>query len=170
MATSSGNTTSSSNFEGEQQQNVVILDERKRKRMTSNRESARRSRMKKQQHVDNLTTQIAQLKRENNQIGQTIDFTTQQFLNVESQNCVLRAQMNELSQRLESLNGMINDMNALNGVGALENDCLDLGGFGDDLGDFGIMNHGYFGNFGHNIGGGNNSPWDLGYLNQPIQY
>ncbi|KAG2242623.1 hypothetical protein Bca52824_095536 [Brassica carinata] len=35
-----------------------MTDERKRKRMESNRESARRSRMRKQNHIDNLRNQI----------------------------------------------------------------------------------------------------------------
>ncbi|XP_074272746.1 bZIP transcription factor 44-like [Silene latifolia] len=147
MATSSGNTAiSTSGSDGDQ--NPMKLDERKRKRMESNRESARRSRMRKQQHLDDLTAQIVQLRKENNQILQTINLTNQQFLNVDAQNSVLRAQMNELSQRLDSLNGIINDMNA-------------LGNLEDDLGDFSLMD-GHFGN----IVGYNH--WDLGYLNQPI--
>ncbi|KAI3510236.1 hypothetical protein L1887_25768 [Cichorium endivia] len=42
------------------------VDERKKKRMISNRESARRSRTKKQQHLDELLGEINQLQNENN--------------------------------------------------------------------------------------------------------
>lgn len=189
MASSSNNSMTSSQLqnsgsEGDLQQ-VMVMDERKRKRMESNRESARRSRMRKQKHLDDLMAQVDQIKRENNQIVQTISLTNQQFVNVEAENSVLKAQMDELSQRLQSLNDILNYMNTLNGptaaaptaggvnnnTSSFEEDCLDI--LGHDLGDFGIMN-GYFGNFTHNINnvnnvmGGNINPWNLVYLNQPI--
>ncbi|KAL2892731.1 bZIP transcription factor 44 [Bienertia sinuspersici] len=156
----------------------IQVDERKRKRMESNRESARRSRMRKQKHLDDLMAQADQIKKENTQILQTINITTQQFVNVEAENSVLKAQMNELSQRLQSLNDILDYMNTLNhnnGGGSLEQqheeDCFDIfAPHGGDLGDcdFGFDN-GYFGNFtqnNDNIVG--NNPWNLVYLNQPI--
>ncbi|KAI3502159.1 hypothetical protein L1887_30190 [Cichorium endivia] len=42
------------------------VDERKRKRMISNRESPRMSRVKKQQHLDELLGEINQLQNDNN--------------------------------------------------------------------------------------------------------
>lgn len=119
--------------------------------------------MRKQKHLDDLMAQVADLRRENEQILQTINLTTQQFINVEAENSVLRAQMSELAQRLESLNEIVNYMNTLSGVGSLEEDCLGFVGHGMD--DFGVF-EGYNGNLLN--GGNNNNPWNLGFLNQPI--
>ncbi|KAG1338795.1 bZIP transcription factor 53 [Cocos nucifera] len=83
------------------------MDERKRKRMLSNRESARRSRMKKQQHLTDLTNQAAQLRNENEQIAMQVNLITQQYLELDSDNSVLRAQVMELTERLQSLNSML---------------------------------------------------------------
>ena len=83
--------------------------------MESNRESARRSRMRKQQHLDELVAQVAQLRKENNQILTSINITTQHLVNVESENSVLQAQMAELTQRLQSLNDILNYINSSNG-------------------------------------------------------
>ncbi|KAL6522004.1 bZIP transcription factor 44 [Orobanche minor] len=100
---------SSSGSDGNLQQAV---DQRKRKRMQSNRESARRSRMRKQQHLDDLTAEVARMTKENNQVSTTINVTKQHFASVEAENSVLRAQMMELSQRLKSLNEILDYMNS----------------------------------------------------------
>lgn len=115
MATSSGNSLGSlqnSGSEGSAAELQLLMDQRKRKRMQSNRESARRSRMRKQKHLDDLLAQVTQLSKENNQILTSMNVTTQQFLNVESENSVLRAQMMELTQRLQSLDDIINYVNS----------------------------------------------------------
>ncbi|KAJ4840106.1 hypothetical protein Tsubulata_035315, partial [Turnera subulata] len=94
-----------SGSEGDMQ---VLMDQRKRKRMQSNRESARRSRMRKQKHLDDLMAQVTQLRKDNSQILSSINITTQRFLTVEAENSVLRAQMVELGHRLDSLNEILN--------------------------------------------------------------
>ncbi|KAH6823547.1 hypothetical protein C2S53_012309 [Perilla frutescens var. hirtella] len=76
--------------------------------MQSNRESARRSRQRKQKHLDDLNAQIAQLSKENNQILNAVNAATQHCVKVEAENSVIRAQMMELSQRLQSLNQILN--------------------------------------------------------------
>ena len=165
MASSNSSQMQNSGSEGDLQH--VVMDERKRKRMESNRESARRSRARKQKHLDELTSQIAQLRRENQQVLQTINVTTQQFLTVDAENSVLRAQMNELTQRLESLNEMVNYMNTLGGPARFEAEGLGI--LGNDMGDLRIFNE-YDGNITHNLVYVN-EPWNLGsygYLNQPI--
>ncbi|PWA35693.1 basic leucine-zipper 2 [Artemisia annua] len=116
MATSSG-TTISSDFSypypnplqnsGSEENLQNLMDERKKKRMLSNRESARRSRKRKQQHLDDLTAQVSQLRKENNQIISSVSITTQHYVSVEAENSVLRAQVTELSNRLQSLNEII---------------------------------------------------------------
>ncbi|KAK8518755.1 hypothetical protein V6N13_017973 [Hibiscus sabdariffa] len=86
---------------------TALMNERKRKRMISNRESARRSRMRKQKHLDDLQAQVTQLRQESHRILTSVNITTQHYLNVEAENSVLRAQANELSHRLQSLNEII---------------------------------------------------------------
>ena len=44
---------------------VITEEERRRNRMTSNRLSARKSRMKRQRHVDDLAAEAERLRREN---------------------------------------------------------------------------------------------------------
>lgn len=127
MASSSGNSSGattttitsgagkhrrSSSAEEDSRQLNAPIDERKRKRMESNRESARRSRMKKQKLLDDLQVQVSDLKRDNDQILTAVTVTTEQCLNVEAENSVLRAQMAELTHRLDSLNEMLNCLNS----------------------------------------------------------
>lgn len=80
-----------------------MINQRKLKRMLSNRESARRSRMRKQKHMDDLKAQVSQLQKENSQILIALNITTQHYAGVEAENSLLRTQLTELSSRLESL-------------------------------------------------------------------
>ncbi|XP_009624531.1 bZIP transcription factor 44-like [Nicotiana tabacum] len=118
-----------------------LMDQRKRKRMISNRESARRSRMKKQKRLSDLIVQVNQLKDQNNKIVTNINMVTQVYLNVEAENSVLRAQMAELSHRLQSLNEIINCINSA----ATIIDDTEVNGEDDFL-----------------------NPWNLLHVNQPI--
>ncbi|GFQ02355.1 ocs element-binding factor 1 [Phtheirospermum japonicum] len=131
----------------------MIIDTRKRKRMLSNRESARRSRTRKQKHMDDLTAQVTNLRAENNVILNNINFATHLYLNMESENSVLGAQISELNHRLQALNDIINY--------AISNDIFapsfEIGGYGID-------------DYDHMIGGVDDvlSPWSLVHVNQPI--
>ncbi|KAJ9674795.1 hypothetical protein PVL29_023992 [Vitis rotundifolia] len=118
MASSSGNSSGSTQLQnsGSEEDLQHVMDQRKRKRMQSNRESARRSRMRKQKHLDDLVAQVAQLRKENNEILSSINITNQRYLTVEADNSILRAQAMELSQRYQSLNEILNYMNTGNGV------------------------------------------------------
>ncbi|PIA52776.1 hypothetical protein AQUCO_01000561v1 [Aquilegia coerulea] len=118
MASSSGTSSESTQLQnsGSEEDLQLLMNQRKQKRMLSNRESARRSRMRKQKHLDELMAQVAQLRKENGQILTNLHITTQQYLNIESENSVLRAQMGELGHRLQSLNEIINYLDANNGM------------------------------------------------------
>ncbi|GMI76943.1 FLORAL TRANSITION AT THE MERISTEM3, G-BOX BINDING FACTOR 5, basic leucine-zipper 2 [Hibiscus trionum] len=93
-----------------------ILNERKRKRKVSNREAARRSRMRKQKQLDDLMGQVSHLTNESHRILTSINITGQLYLNIEAENSVLRAQMAELSTRLQSLYEIVGFINSSNGV------------------------------------------------------
>lgn len=148
MASSSGiSSGSSSQFQNEEDLRQ-IMDIRKRKRMISNRESARRSRMKKQKHMDDMIAQVNEIRNENNQILMNLNVTTQLYLNVEAENSVLRAQIDELTHRLQSLNDIITCLNASNLLETDQDEVEIIAGGGHD--DF-LMN-----------------PWNLLCFNQPI--
>nr|AAZ72653.1 bZIP2 protein [Craterostigma plantagineum] len=93
-----------------------IDGERQRKRKLSNRESARRSRMRKQQRLDELTAQATQLKEENKKLREMIDGSNQLYLSAASENSVLRAQAAELADRLKSLNTLLRIASDVSGL------------------------------------------------------
>ncbi|KAF8006663.1 hypothetical protein BT93_K0848 [Corymbia citriodora subsp. variegata] len=97
-------------------QRPMAVDERKRKRMESNRESARRSRKKKQKQVEDLLGQVSELQNANSQIAQNINVTTQKYMEIESANNVLRAQLMELTDRLRSLNSVLQVVELVSGL------------------------------------------------------
>ncbi|OWM62855.1 bZIP transcription factor 53-like [Punica granatum] len=96
-------------------QNVAVGD-RKRKRMESNRESARRSRMKKQKQLEDLIGQVTQLQSSNSELTAKISATTQNYMEVNSKNNVLRAQLMELTDRLQSLNSVLEIVEEVSGL------------------------------------------------------
>ncbi|XP_047308151.1 bZIP transcription factor 53 [Impatiens glandulifera] len=93
----------------------VGVDEKKRKRMISNRESARRSRMKKQQHSDTLLSEITQIQAQNKQLDDQINVVAANYFQFESENRVLKAQYDELTDRLRSLNSFLEIVGEVSG-------------------------------------------------------
>ncbi|KAL1561056.1 bZIP transcription factor 53-like [Salvia divinorum] len=83
------------------------VQQRKQRRMQSNRESARRSRMKKQKHLDDLAAEVALLSKQNSHISNSINAAADHCVEIEAHNSVLRAQVTELSQRLRSLDQIL---------------------------------------------------------------
>ncbi|KAF8049173.1 hypothetical protein N665_2280s0005 [Sinapis alba] len=140
MASSSSTYRSSSSSDGVNP-NAVAVDERKRKRMLSNRESARRSRMRKQKHIDDLTVQINQLSSDNRQILTSLTVTSQLYMKIQAENSILTAQMAELSSRLESLNEIVDLVSNGAGFGGGV-DLIDGCGFDDRT--VGINCEGYY--------------------------
>ncbi|KAJ1412056.1 Basic-leucine zipper domain [Sesbania bispinosa] len=74
-----------------------IIDERKHRRMISNRESARRSRMRKQKHLDELWSQVVRLRTENhnlidklNHMSESHDKAVQENARLKEETCDLR--------------------------------------------------------------------------------
>ncbi|XP_044489405.1 bZIP transcription factor 11-like [Mangifera indica] len=165
MASSSGTSSGSGSGSGSVLQNSgseedlrALMDQRKRKRMISNRESARRSRMRKQKHLDDLMAQAANLRLKHQHIITNINITTQHFLNIEAENSVLRAQLGELTHRLQSLNEIISFLS----TNAADNNTASYGGPLDttSIASSFITEPPVIDNF--------MSPLNLSYLNQPI--
>lgn len=92
-----------------------VTDERKRKRMISNRESARRSRMRKQKQLGDLINEVTVLKNDNAKITEQVDQATKKYIEMESKNNVLRAQASELTDRLRSLNSVLEMVEEISG-------------------------------------------------------
>lgn len=116
--TSSGSGSHTVQNSGSEEDLQQLMDERKRKRMISNRESARRSRMRKQKRLNDLLSQLSHLRNENNQILSSMTVTTQNYLNIEAENSILRARVSELGHRLESLTQIISVLNCSSGLGS----------------------------------------------------
>lgn len=72
--------------------------------------------MKKQQHLDELLLQVAQLKSENTQIMMQINLLSQQLLRLDGNNTVLRSQVAELTDRLRSLNSVLRFVEEFSGM------------------------------------------------------
>ncbi|KAG6509656.1 bZIP transcription factor 44-like [Zingiber officinale] len=101
---------------GSEEDLQALIDQKKRKRKISNRESAKRSRMRKQKHLDDLTAQVNQLRKDNSQISTYLSLTTQQYFAMETENSVLRTQMMELNNRLQSLYEILFCLNDTNTI------------------------------------------------------
>ncbi|KAF8084204.1 hypothetical protein N665_0729s0017 [Sinapis alba] len=79
-------------------QSIIILDERKQRRMLSNRESARRSRMRKQRHLDELWSQVIRLRNQNNCLIDKLNSVSETQDSVLKENAKLKEEASELRQ------------------------------------------------------------------------
>ncbi|XP_058081318.1 basic leucine zipper 4-like [Magnolia sinica] len=75
-------------------------DERKRRRMISNRESARRSRMRKQRHLEDLRNQVNRLRAENREASNRLGLVLHHYHAFRRENDRLLAESAGLRQRL----------------------------------------------------------------------
>ncbi|TXG54831.1 hypothetical protein EZV62_020087 [Acer yangbiense] len=99
---SSLSNNSSTSDEAEEQQ-LRIIDERKQRRMISNRESARRSRMRKQKHLDELWSQVVRLRTENHNLIDKLNHASEYHDRVLQENARLKEEASDLRQMLTEL-------------------------------------------------------------------
>ncbi|KAJ6971469.1 basic leucine zipper 4-like [Populus alba x Populus x berolinensis] len=86
---------------------VSIIDERKRRRMVSNRESARRSRMRKQKHVENLRNQVNRLRIENRELTNRLRFVLYHSHGVRTDYDRLRSEYSTLRKKLSDIRQLL---------------------------------------------------------------
>ncbi|KAM0032136.1 putative transcription factor bZIP family [Helianthus debilis subsp. tardiflorus] len=108
---------STSDEADDQQQSLI--NERKRRRMISNRESARRSRMRKQKHLDELWSQVVWLRHENQQLMEKMNKFTETHEQVVQENTRLKGEVSGLREMVTDmqLNGnypAISDLDDIN--------------------------------------------------------
>ncbi|CAF2143278.1 hypothetical protein BRARA_B03177 [Brassica rapa] len=92
------NSTSDEDHQHHHHQSIIIVDERKQRRMLSNRESARRSRMRKQRHLDELWSQVIRLRNENNCLIDKLNRVSETQDSVLKENSKLKEEASELRQ------------------------------------------------------------------------
>lgn len=80
-----------------------VVDEKRQKRMLSNRESARRSRLKKQHHLDEMKQQVSQLRAENTDMVTKYNIASRHYAQITDENRSLRSHAMDLSRRLQRL-------------------------------------------------------------------
>ncbi|GER43828.1 basic-leucine zipper transcription factor family protein [Striga asiatica] len=94
--------SNSTSDEAEDHQHSLI-DERKQRRMISNRESARRSRMRKQRHLDELWSQVTRLRTQNHNLIDKINHMSESHEKVVQENTRLKEETSNLRQMLTDL-------------------------------------------------------------------
>ncbi|OMO93645.1 hypothetical protein CCACVL1_06403 [Corchorus capsularis] len=100
---SSSISNNSTSDEAEDVHQLSIIDERKQRRMISNRESARRSRMRKQKHLDELWSQVIRLRNENNSLIDKLNHVSECHDRVLQENARLKEEASDLRQMLTDL-------------------------------------------------------------------
>ncbi|CAL5343851.1 unnamed protein product [Camellia sinensis] len=104
--------------------------------------------MRKQKHVNDLMAELGRLREENSCVFTRVTGMTQLCMNFEAENSVLRAQVAELTHRLDSLNEIMECLSSNNNNGVFEGSYDRMINDGDDF-----LN-----------------PWNLLYVNQPIMF
>ncbi|KAL4368854.1 hypothetical protein GQ457_05G005450 [Hibiscus cannabinus] len=94
--------SNSTSDEADEQQLSLII-ERKQRRMISNRESARRSRMRKQRHLDELWAQVVWLRNENHQLIDRLNQVSDSHEKVLQENTQLKEEASELRQMISDM-------------------------------------------------------------------
>lgn len=95
----SNNSASASSEEDQ----LSLINERKKRRMISNRESARRSRMRKQRHLDELWSHVVRLQDENRQLMNRLNEASERHDKAIQENTQLREEASDLRQMIQDL-------------------------------------------------------------------
>ncbi|RZC44430.1 hypothetical protein C5167_037387 [Papaver somniferum] len=82
---------------------LVVVDERRKRRMISNRESARRSRMRKERHLQDLRNQMNRMKIENQDLANRFAFINHSNQVLRRDNDRLRYESSSLRRRLSDI-------------------------------------------------------------------
>lgn len=99
---SPNSTSNSTSDEAEDHQHQAI-DERKQRRMISNRESARRSRMRKQRHLDELWSQVLRLRTDKHSLIEKLNHVSESHDRVMEENVKLKEEVSDLRQMLTDI-------------------------------------------------------------------
>lgn len=107
---------------------LTPAEQRKLRRMISNRESARRSRMRKQRHLEDLRCHVSRLQTLNRELANRVGLVSHQTMLVRSDNDRLRSESRILVNRLSEIRRilMARQLNRL----ALPATAAICGGFG----------------------------------------
>ncbi|CAI9282800.1 unnamed protein product [Lactuca saligna] len=92
---------------GTNQWAVNMIDERRRKRMISNRESAKRSRVRKQKHLENLKNQVTRYTMGNEELKNRLRFVNHNGQLVKRENDRLRSASLMLQETLSNLHQLL---------------------------------------------------------------
>ncbi|KAK7381178.1 hypothetical protein VNO78_33707 [Psophocarpus tetragonolobus] len=95
--------SSNSTSDEADEQQLSLINERKHRRMISNRESARRSRMRKQKHLDELWSQVVWLRNENHQLMDKLNHVSESHDQVLQENVQLKEEASELRQMIRDM-------------------------------------------------------------------
>ncbi|EOA36615.1 hypothetical protein CARUB_v10011839mg [Capsella rubella] len=101
----------------EDHQQSMIIDERKQRRMISNRESARRSRMRKQRHLDELWSQVIRLRTDNhclidklNRVSESHELALKENAKLKEETSDLRQLISEIKSNNEEDNSFLREL------------------------------------------------------------
>lgn len=96
--TNNFNSNNSTCDESDDQLLMSLINERKQRRMISNRESARRSRMRKQKHLDQLWAQVNWLRNENHLLMNKLNNLSKSHDKALEENAQLKQETSRLRQ------------------------------------------------------------------------
>lgn len=101
----------------EDHQQSMAIDERKQRRMISNRESARRSRMRKQRHLDELWSQVIRLRTDNhclidklNRVSESHQLALKENAKLKEETSNLRQLISEIKSNNEENNNFLREL------------------------------------------------------------